>query len=133
MTKSGRDCSKLPCSAESPGHALIRFTVSTFYYHCCMASTPSKYPWFIRKKTILIFILLAVVFEILGAITAYQLYSEYSNGRMVNWQRVLKPLWQAPGIVGMIYLCIVGFWLIFFLKKYQSQLLRNIGNDTWEE
>jgi len=111
---------------------MLHFTFYIPYlYNCQMAPTPSKYPWFLRKKAILIFIIFVFIFEILGAITSYQLYQEAEKTGLMNWERILKPLWQAPGVVGMLYLCIVGFWLIFFLRNYRNELLHNIGKDTW--
>jgi len=61
---------------------------------------------------------------ILAGYRSNELYQESLQFHLINWQKILEPIYIIGGIPVMIYFCIVGIWLIFVLKK---ELNRTIG------
>jgi ABC-type spermidine/putrescine transport system permease subunit I len=90
----------------------------------------TKSPWPFRKKTILIFAILLVVFGILGCVTSYL---DYQNAlsRMqhyptfaqhpLDWKSIYGSLWMAPLCVVLAYAIAVLIWLVLpILKEYDK-------------
>jgi len=109
-----------------------------------MTDVPSKYPWPFRKKTILIFVILLFVFEILGCITCYLDYqkvlSRFNHWESLNFhpspidmKSIYISLWAPPLCVVLSYVICILIWVAWPLLKKYSEFKRKffggISND----